>query len=477
THFARDGTEIEFLVNASLVDYDGRPAILTINRDVTESRKAERKIERLAYEDALTGLANRVRLEDRLTVSLAHARRDRGALAVLFIDVDRFKLVNDSLGHKVGDILLQKIADRLSAIIRGSDTLARIGGDEFIIVLSRIEHPENAGTVARKIQEVFREPFAIAERELYVTVSIGIGVYPEDGGNADALIKSADAAMYAAKQQGRDSFRFHSGIRGQADLERLDLGNRLHRAIVAKEFRVFFQPVVRVSTGEITGAEALVRWDRPDNGLVLPGEFIPLAEDSGLIVPLGTDVLRESCRRAAQWNRGGRELCVSVNLSVRQLQRLDIVDTVRSALADSGLAPRHLGLEITESVAMQNLDVTLSALADLQRLGVGITMDDFGTGYSSLSYLKMLPVDTLKIDRSFVQGVATDPNDASIVRASIALAHELRLRVVAEGVETSQQAAFLREHLCDELQGFLFSAAVPADEFEGWLASDRRFVL
>jgi diguanylate cyclase (GGDEF)-like protein len=475
THFARDGTAIELLVNASVVEYDGRQAILTINRDVTETRKAERKIERLAYEDALTGLANRVRLEDRLTVSLTHARRDRHALALLFIDVDRFKLVNDSLGHKVGDVLLQKIADRLKEMIRGSDTLARLGGDEFILVLSKVDQPESAGRVARKIQEVFREPFAIAERELYVTVSIGVAVFPEDGDDVDSLVKNADAAMYAAKQQGRDGYQFHSGLRTRGDIERLDLGNRLHRAIDAKEFRVYFQPVVRVGSGEMTGAEALVRWDRTDNGLVLPGEFIPLAEDSGLIVPLGTEVLRESCRQAAEWNRNGHPLSVSVNLSVRQLQRRDIVATVRSALEDSGLEPRRLGLEITESVAMQNLDVTLAALAELRRLGVGITMDDFGTGYSSLSYLKMLPVDTVKIDRSFVQGVATDPNDATIVRAAIALAHELRLRVIAEGVEDAEQADFLRRHQCDELQGFLFSPAVPAAEFGEWVRSNRIF--
>jgi len=475
THFARDGTAIEVLVNASVVEYEGRRAVLTINRDVTETRKAERKIERLAYEDALTGLANRVRLEDRLTVSLAHARRDRHALAVLFIDVDRFKLVNDSLGHKVGDVLLQKIADRLREMIRGSDTLARLGGDEFVLVLSTVDAAESAGRVARKIQEVFREPFAIAERELYVTVSIGIAVFPEDGDDVDSLVKSADAAMYAAKQQGRDGYQFHSGLRARGDIERLDLGNRLHRAIDAKEFRVYFQPVVRVDSGELTGAEALVRWDRADNGLVLPGEFIPLAEDSGLIVPLGAEVLRESCRQAAEWNRSGHPLSVSVNLSVRQLQRRDIVATVRSALEDSGLEPRRLGLEITESVAMQNLDVTLAALAELRRLGVGITMDDFGTGYSSLSYLKMLPVDTVKIDRSFVQGVATDPNDATIVRAAIALAHELRLRVIAEGVESAEQAEFLRRHQCDELQGFLFSPAVPAEEFGEWVVSHRVF--
>ena len=476
TYFARDGTAIEMLVNASLIEYRGRPAILTINRDVTESRKAERKIERLAYEDALTGLANRVRLEDRLTVALAHARRERHSLAVLFIDLDRFKHVNDSLGHKVGDLLLQKVAARLRQIIRGSDTLARLGGDEFVLVLSKIDQPESAGIVARKIQEVFREPIGVAERDLYITLSIGISVYPDDGTSSDMLIRNADLAMYAAKQQGRNTFQFHSEIRAPAVVDRLDLGNMLHRAIENDEFRVYFQPVVRMGNGEIRGTEALVRWERPDNGIVMPGEFIPFAEDSGLIVPLGTFVMREACRQTALWNRAmPRPVSVSVNLSVWQLQRPDVVPTVRRILEEAGLAPELLSLEITESVAMQNIEVTLAALVELQRLGVGITMDDFGTGYSSLSYLKMLPIDTVKIDRSFVGDVATDPGDASIVRASIALAHELRLRVVAEGVETPEQLRFLREHHCDELQGYLFSPAVPGDRMRSWLAEDRRF--
>ncbi len=475
THFSREGNAIELLVNASLVDYEGKPAILTINRDVTESRRAEQKIERLAYEDALTGLANRVRLEDRLTLSLAHARRGSHALAVLFIDIDRFKLVNDSLGHKIGDLLLQKVADRLAQLIRGSDTLARLGGDEFILVLAKIDHPESAGLVARKIQESFREPIEIAERELYVTLSIGVSVFPEDGTDSDTLVKNADSAMYAAKQEGRDGYRFHSGLRTHRDLDRLDLGNSLHRAIENDEFRVYFQPVIRVSTGEITGAEALVRWERPDVGIILPGDFIPLAEDSGLIVPLGTSVLRQSCLQAAAWNRAGyRRLSVSVNLSVRQLQRPDVVATVQRVLTETGLPASQLSLEITESVAMQNLDATVTALNELKDLSVGITMDDFGTGYSSLSYLKLLPIDTVKIDRTFVRDVATDAGDASIVRASIALAHELGLRVVAEGVETPEQLRFLRQHQCDELQGFLFSPAVPAARFERWLSTDER---
>jgi len=475
THVARDGATLEMLVNASVIDFDGRPAILTINRDVTESRKAERKIERLAYEDALTGLANRIRLEDRLTVSLAHARREGHLLAVLFIDIDRLKLVNDSLGHKMGDLLLKRVAERLAQIVRGSDTLARLGGDEFILVLSTVDQRESAGIVARKIHELFREPVRIAERELHVTVSIGISIFPEDGADSDTLLKSADVAMYAAKQQGRDNFQFHAISDSRGEVDRLDLANMLHRAIDNGEFRVYFQPVVQSATGRITGAEALVRWARPENGLILPGEFIPLAEDSGLIVPLGIVVLREACRQAAEWQRAGYPLSVSVNLSVRQLQRRDIVATVKRVLEETGLPPERLSLEITESVAMQNLDATLSALFELDGIGVGLTMDDFGTGYSSLSYLKMLPVDVLKIDRSFIREVATDASDASIVRASIALAHELRLRVVAEGVETPEQMLFLRDHGCDELQGFLFSPAVAATDFEGWLREGSRF--
>lgn len=476
THYSRDGTAIEMLVNASVIDFDGRPAILTINRDVTETRKAERKIERLAYEDALTGLANRVRLEDRLMVSLAHARRESHALAVLFIDIDRFKLVNDSLGHKVGDLLLQQVADRMAGMIREADTLARLGGDEFILVLSKIDRRESAGVVARKIQALLRQPIAIANRDLRVTVSIGISVFPEDGSDSDSLMKNADGAMYKAKQQGRDAFQFHAGSPSPAEVDHLDLTHRLHRAIENGEFRIHFQPVVRVATGEITGAEALVRWARPENGLVLPDEFIPLAEDSGLIVPLGAAVLTEACRRAALWRRAGLPgPSVSVNLSVRQIQRGDIVAAIKRVLEETGLPPERLSLEITESTAMQNLDATLTALFELHAIGVGLTMDDFGTGYSSLSYLKMLPIDTLKIDRSFVRDVASDANDASIVRASIALAHELRLRVVAEGVETREQLEFLREHDCDEMQGFLFSPAVPAEEFERWLSDGKTF--
>jgi len=477
-HRSRDGTPIDVLVSASMMEYEKRPAILSINRDVTDTKRAEKQIERLAYQDALTGLANRLRFEDRLALALALARRESRALAVLFIDLDRFKVVNDSLGHKVGDELLRQAAERLLPLIRMSDTLARVGGDEFILLLSRIEQRESAGVVARKIQDLFRTAFHVAGRDLFITPSIGISVFPDDGDDAESLVKNADVAMYVAKQRGRDNYQYYSRTGERSGLERLDLESKLHQAIAREEFRVHFQPQVSLRSGAITGVEALVRWKHPVRGILLPGDFIGLAEDSGLIVDLGLLVLKFSCRQARVWrNKGYRDLYVSVNLSIRQLQEPDFPSRVLSILQETGLPPGQLRLEVTESVAMQNLDVSFEALGKLKRLGVGITMDDFGTGYSSLAYLKTLPLDTLKIDRSFIRDVAGDTNDASIVRASIVLAHELRLKVVAEGVETPEQLRFLRQHQCDEVQGFLFSPALPAEKFEAMLAEDKRLPL
>ena len=475
THVSRDGTPIEMLVSASMMEFEGKPAILSINRDVTDTRRAEKQIERLAYQDPLTGLANRVRFQDRLGVALAAARREKRYLAVLFIDLDRFKVVNDSLGHRVGDLLLQHVADRMLPLVRLSDTLARVGGDEFVLLLSTIERRESAGVVARKIQELFRKPFRIAQREFYITPSIGISVFPDDADDADALVKNADVAMYVAKQRGRDNYQFYSRSSERGGLERLELESKLHRAIDNQEFRVHYQPQISLRTGMITGVEALVRWRHPTRGILLPGDFISLAEDSGIIVELGLMVLKDACRQTRAWrNKGFRDLSVSVNLSIRQLQDSDFASRVREVLEETGLPPGQLRLEITESVAMQNLEISTDALGRLKRFGVGITMDDFGTGYSSLSYLKILPVDTLKIDRSFIRDVANDSNDASIVRASIVLAHELRLGVVAEGVETPEQLHFLRQHQCDEVQGFLFSPALPAEKFEALLAANRK---
>ena len=477
-HRSRDGSPIDVLVSASMMEYGGSPAILSINRDVTDKKRAEKQIERLAYQDPLTGLANRLRFEDRLGMALAGARREQQALAVLFIDLDRFKVVNDSLGHKVGDQLLQQVAERLLPLIRMSDTLARVGGDEFILLLSRIDQRESAGLVARKIQDLFRAPFRVAGRELFITPSIGISVFPDDGDDADSLVKNADVAMYAAKQRGRDNYQYYSRTGERGGLERLELASELHHAIANGEFRVHFQPQVSLRTGAITGMEALVRWKHPTRGILLPGDFIGLAEDSGLIADLGLLVMTLSCRQARLWrNMGYRDLYVAVNLSIRQLQEADFPTRVRDVLEETSLPAGQLRLEVTESVAMQNLDISIEALGKLKRLGVGITMDDFGTGYSSLSYLKILPLDTLKIDRSFIRDVASDTNDASIVRASIALAHELRLKVVAEGVETPDQLRFLRQHQCDEVQGFLFSPAVPAEKFEALLQEDRKLPL
>ena len=440
-----------------------------------EKKRTEKQIEHLAFQDALTGLPNRISLEHRLDVALAVARRERHRLAVLFIDLDRFKVINDSLGHRVGDLLLKGVADRLSRTIRGSDTFSRRGGDEFILLLSKVDRAESAGIVAQKVRETLRKPFDVAGRELFVTLSTGISVFPEDGDDADTLVKHADTAMYAAKQNGRDNFQFYSHIGHSTGIDRLDLETELHRAIEKAELTVHFQPVVRLLDGEVVNMEALVRWQHPSRGLMLPGSFIPLAEDSGLIFELGAFVLNAACRQTLSWRtKWKRALSVSVNLSARQLLDRRLVSVVRRILEETGLPAEALSLEITESIAMQNLEVSLATLGGLRSLGVGIVMDDFGTGFSSLSYLKILPVDTIKIDRSFIRDVATDPNDASIVRASIVMAHELRLRVVGEGVETAEQLRFLRACQCDDLQGFFYSPAVAPGAFEALIEGNKR---
>ena len=473
-HRSKDGRVLDLVVSASVVDYDGRPAVLSINRDVTENRRAEKQIEQLAYHDSLTGLANRVRFEEQLEAAVARARREGHALAILFMDLDRFKIVNDSLGHKVGDLFLQQVASRLQGVHRAGDTLARLGGDEFILLLSRIERPEDAGLVARKILDLFRRPFAVAGRELFVTMSIGIGVFPYDGEDSDSLVKSADIAMYLAKQKGRDNYQFHARAIEENGIDRLDLEAGLRRGLDAGEFVVHYQPQLLLATRKITGMEALSRWQHPSRGLVLPGSFIPVAEETGLILPLGSRILREACAQTHEWQKmGWGNLRISVNLSVRQLQRQDAAERIGKVVAESGLDPHWVSLEITESLAMQGFEASVRKLHELKELGLGITMDDFGTGYSSLSYLKLLPVDTIKIDRTFIRDLATDPNDASIVRAAIVMAHELKLKVVAEGVEQEDQLDFLRQSHCDEVQGFLFSPALPATEFQALLRARK----
>jgi diguanylate cyclase (GGDEF)-like protein/PAS domain S-box-containing protein len=475
-HFHRDGTPIDLLVSSSVVEYRGESAILSVCRDITESKRAKQEIERLAYHDALTDLPNRARFADRLEIALSQARREGHPLAILFLDLDRFKVVNDSLGHKVGDLLLQKVALRLSQLIRGGDTLARLGGDEFVVLLAKIGQDEDAARVAHNVLALFKKPFMLGERELFISASIGISVFPRHGEDGESLVKNADIAMYRAKQEGRDNYQFHTSKHTHDAIRRLALETDLRKGLDQADFCVYYQPLVDIDTGHIVGAEALARWDHPLRGLLRPSEFIPIAEETGLIVPLGARILREACTRMQAWHDNGfPNLRLSVNLSARQFHQRDLATQVDVVLRETGLIPGSLDLEITESVAMQNVDASVVALRGLKDLGVKITIDDFGTGYSSLSYLKKFPIDTIKIDQAFVQDVSSDSNDAAIVRAAIVMAHELKLNVIAEGVETVEQVAFLRRRRCNEMQGYLFSEPIPADRFEQLLVSGVRY--
>ena len=475
-HFHRDGTPIDLLVSSSVVEYRGESAILSVGRDITESKRAKQEIERLAYHDALTDLPNRARFADRLEIALSQARREGHRLAILFLDLDRFKVVNDSLGHKVGDVLLQKVALRLSQLIRGGDTLARLGGDEFIILLSRIEHEEDAARVAQNVLGLFKKPFLLGERELFITASIGISLFPRHGEDRESLVKNADIAMYRAKQEGRDNFQFHTSQHSHDAIRRLALETDLRKAIDQNEVGVHFQPLVDVRKGVLIGAEALARWEHPRRGRLGPSEFIPIAEETGLIVPLGERILRAACVRMRAWHEAGRpELRLSVNLSARQFHQQELAARVDAVLRETGLAPHTLELEITESIAMRDAAASVVALRALKDLGVRITIDDFGTGYSSLSYLKKFPIDTIKIDQTFVRDVCSDANDAAIVRAAIVMAQELKIDVIAEGVETADQVDFLRRRECHVMQGYLFGEPVSGEKFEERLRSNSLY--
>ena len=474
---ARRSGGTEFPVELSLAHWQarGQTFVTAIMRDITDRRQAEEQIRHLAFHDALTGLPNRLLFGDRLQMAIHHARRYRQRVAVLFVDIDRFKVINDSLGHTRGDRLLQDVAERLRECLRDDDTIARFGGDEFTLLLSAVARVEDAINVARKILKALEAPFPQAGRDLFVTPSIGVALYPDDGHDLETLVKNADAAMYQAKEQGGNRYQLYTPALNAMALGLLTMENELHQALAREEMVVHFQPLQDLRSRRIHGVEALVRWRHPRKGLLLPQEFISLAEVTGLIVPLGQFVLREACAQAKAWQEEGYpDLTVSVNLSARQLQDPDLPRQVMDVLGETGLDPRFLDLEITENNAMQSAAATLEALARLKAEGVRVSIDDFGIGYSSLSYLRQLPIDTLKIDQSFVRNIGTVRGDSAIVTAVIVMAHALKLEVVAEGVETGTQLAFLGARRCDRIQGFLFSPAVRPEELKPLRAAGTR---
>ncbi|MBI5923898.1 MAG: EAL domain-containing protein [Betaproteobacteria bacterium] len=436
-----------------------------LEAEIAERRTAEARLDHLAHHDPLTGLPNRLLFNNQLERSLNRAARNALQMAVLFIDLDHFKDVNDSLGHAIGDQLLKAVAIRLAHDTRAMDTLARLGGDEFICLIEDIHGPNDADTVARKILDQFALPFLIGENEFHLTASIGISLYPSDGGTVDALVRNADTAMYKAKSQGRNSSHFYAAEMTEYAIERLRLEGLLRRSIENRELSLHYQPQVDGLTRRLLGAEALVRWNQPELGAVSPVRFIPIAEETGFILTLGEWVLREACRQVSEWDRQGFYLPrISVNLSVKQIERSNIVELVSTILAGSGLAPERLELEITESVIMA-VDDSLAILNKLRQLGIKLSVDDFGTGYSSLSYLKLLPISKLKIDRAFVVGIGENAGDEAIIRTIVALAQSLGLELIAEGVETAVQNEFLSSTGCPSIQGYLHGRPADPDVF------------
>lgn len=441
--------------------------VVLVFHDVSEKRNMIEQLTHQAYHDPLTDIPNRVLFNDRLNVALAHAKRNNEMLAVMFLDLDRFKLVNDMLGHSIGDRLLQEVAKKLSICLRKGDTIARLGGDEFTLLLPQIKSEKEAAKIAQKILKAFQKPVTLSGHEFYITASIGVALYPSDGEKAEILMKNADTAMYRAKEQGRNTYQLYTPAMNKKIVERMAMENSLRHALERRELVVYYQPLVCIRTGRITGMEALIRWRHKELGLVPPAEFIPLAEETGLIIPIGEWVLRTACAQNKAWQDAGyMPVRVTVNLSAYQFQHQNLVNTVAKTLKQTGLHPQYLELEITESIAMQDVDYTVDVLRKLREMGVQIAIDDFGTGYSSLRYLKRFPINTLKIDRSFVRDIACDPNDAAIVSTIIVLCRNMNLKVIAEGVETEEQLNFLKNQHCYEMQGYFFSQPVPEKEFE-----------
>jgi diguanylate cyclase (GGDEF)-like protein/PAS domain S-box-containing protein len=471
----RDGIESAIEDSAAPI-HDRRGQVtgaVMVFHDVTQARAMSQRMSYLAHHDYLTDLPNRLLLNDRLTQAMAAARRQQQQLAVLFVDVDRFKHINDSLGHAIGDELLLSVAGRMLASVRGSDTVSRQGGDEFVILLSSITRAEDAALSASKILTALGMPHHVKDHDLQVTVSMGIGVYPDDGTDAETLVKNADIAMLSAKDNGRNNYQFFKPDMNEHALERQSLESGLRHALDRREFELYFQPKMDFETEAITGAEALIRWRQPGQGIVLPEKFISIAEQCGYIVPIGRWVLREACRQTQSWLDADLvPMSVAINISAVELRSKDFVEGVRAVLHETGLDPRYLEFELTETALMQDPASTIAVLRTLKDLGVRLTLDDFGTGYSSLSYLKRFPIDALKIDKSFVRGLCTNAGDANIVSAVINMGKSFGLRVIAEGVETREQFLRLQAQQCAEGQGHYFQEPVAAHEYAKLLGSD-----
>jgi diguanylate cyclase (GGDEF)-like protein/PAS domain S-box-containing protein len=464
----KDGTTFPVYLMSDVVTNNRGEIIakITTCEDISDRKRHEETIRNLAFYDSLTGLPNRSLFTDRMLQELAKAKRQRQMMAVIFIDLDRFKVINDTLGHATGDLLLQAVATQLKESIREGDTVSRLGGDEFLLLFPDITQVRDASVIAEKIVHKFSEAFMVNNKELYISASLGISIFPDNSDSIETLIKHADTAMYYAKQQGRNNYQFYSAKIDAYTTKKIQMEANLRKAIANNELMLYYQPQVNLIDGKITGAEALLRWQHLEQGAISPAEFIPIAEETGLIQPIGEWIFRTVCRQIKQW-QGARlqNIRISVNVSMNQFRQNNFIEILIGILKEIDIQPDCIELEITESAIMHDTGLTTTMLRELKALGIHIAIDDFGTGYSSLSYLKYLPISRLKLDQSFVHSLGINPNDEAISRAIIAMAHSLNLQVVAEGVEKEDQLMLLKSYACDEVQGFLFSKALPADDF------------
>ena len=466
-HRRKNGRMMPAEVNVNLVQVYEQEYNCVFVRDITERKLHEAELTRLATHDVLTGLPNRNLLNDRIARAILHGKRNKEYAGVMLVDLDKFKIVNDNMGHDAGDELLKEVASRMKSILRASDTVSRLGGDEFVIVLEGVAHPEDCALVGQKLMQILTKPMVLGESVIEIGASVGIAVYPLDGEDAASLMKNADIAMYQVKSEGRGKFQFYEREMGERASKRLSVVTGLQEALKNDRFILHYQPIFDLKSRQLVAAEALLRWQDPERGLIPPNEFIPVAEESGLIGDIGAWVIEEACRQNSQWQKDGMKIVpVSVNLSAYQLRSNEIVDVVRKALTDSALPSRFISVELTESMVMEDPERVIDLLKEMQGLGVKIAIDDFGTGYSSLSYLQQFPIDVIKIDRSFVTDISGDPKDAVIADAIIKLAHGLGHKALAEGVETEVQSDYLQGQGCDLVQGFFYGRPVPAKEFE-----------